>query len=113
MMAPTVKEIKNPREFANRVRSEMAKALGVHTTEHNFLDIKLMMAAEKLKQPKGPSLVEFARMEKLFRLDFSSAQDYLAKFSAINRSHRYTPTSAISPSLMSHPLFSTLGNRRS
>lgn len=94
MMAPTVKELKNPREFANRVRSEMAKALGVHTTEHNFLDIKLMFAAEKLKQPKGPSLVEFARMEKLFRLDYSSAQEYLAKFSAINVSHRYISTSA-------------------
>jgi lysophosphatidylcholine acyltransferase/lyso-PAF acetyltransferase len=87
VMAPTVKEMKNPREFANRVRSEMAKALGVRTTEHNFLDIKLMFAAEKLKQPKGPSLVEFARMEKLFRLDYSSAQEYLAKFSAINVSH--------------------------
>lgn len=90
MMAPTVKEMKNPREFANRVRSEMAKALGVRTTEHNFLDIKLAMAAQKLKQPSDRSLVEFARMEKLFRhLDFSTAQDYLAKFSAINLSHRY------------------------
>ena len=89
MMSPSVKEMKNPREFANRVRSAMAKALGVPCTEHNFLDIKLAMAAERLKQPSGRSLVEFARMEKLFRLDFKTAQDYLAKFSAINVSHRY------------------------
>lgn len=88
MMTPNVHEIKNPHEFANRVRTEMAKALGVVCTEHNFLDIKLKMAAEKLKQPSGRSLVEFARMEKLFRLDYSKAQEYLEKFSAMDPSHR-------------------------
>lgn len=87
-MTPTVKEMRNPREFANRVRSEMAQALGVPCTEHNFLDIKLAMAAQKLKLPEGRSLVEFGRMEKLFRLDYKTAQDYLEKFSSINVSHR-------------------------
>jgi lysophosphatidylcholine acyltransferase/lyso-PAF acetyltransferase len=87
VMTPNVHEIKNPHEFANRVRTEMARALGVVCTEHNFLDIKLKMAAEKLKQPSGHSLVEFARMEKLFRLDYSKAQEYLEKFSAMDPSH--------------------------
>jgi len=88
-MVPTVKEMKNPHDFANRVRSEMAKALGVVCTEHTFLDIKLSLAAQKLKQPSGSSLVEFARMEKLFRLDYATAQDYLTKFSAMDVKHRY------------------------
>jgi lysophosphatidylcholine acyltransferase/lyso-PAF acetyltransferase len=87
-MTPTVKEMKLPHEFTERVRSEMAKALGVPCTEHSFLDIKLALAAEKLKQPQSPSLVEFARMEKLFRLDYPTAQDYLKKFSTMNLSHR-------------------------
>ncbi|KAG0578501.1 hypothetical protein KC19_4G027700 [Ceratodon purpureus] len=87
VMKPTVKEMKHPQEFADRVRSEMAKALRVPCTEHSFLDIKLALAAEKLKQPSARSLVEFARMEKLFRLDYPTAQDYLKKFSAMNLSH--------------------------
>lgn len=88
MMVPTVKERKHPHDFADRVRSEMAKVLGVPCTEHSFLDIKLALAAEKLKQPSGRSLIEFARMEKLFRLDYATAQDYLKKFSTMNLTHR-------------------------
>uniref|UniRef100_A0A7I4FPL7 EF-hand domain-containing protein n=1 Tax=Physcomitrium patens TaxID=3218 RepID=A0A7I4FPL7_PHYPA len=87
VMKPTVREMKYPHEFASRVRSEMAKALGIVCTEHSFLDIKLALAAEKLKQPSGRSLVEFARMEKLFRLDFPTAKEYLEKFSAMDRTH--------------------------
>lgn len=89
VMKPTVREMKYPHEFASRVRSEMAKALGIVCTEHSFLDIKLALAAEKLKQPSGRSLVEFARMEKLFRLDFPTAKEYLEKFSAMDRTHRF------------------------
>lgn len=89
MIVPTVKEMKHPHDFANRVRSEMTKALGIVCTEHNFLDIKLALAAQKLKQPSGSSLVEFARMEKLFRLDYATAQVFLTKFIAMDVKHRY------------------------
>lgn len=85
---PTEKELQNPREFADRVRSQMAKALGIVCTDHSFLDIKLALAAQKLKQPQGSSMVEYARVEKLFRLDIATAQEYLAKFSAMDATHR-------------------------
>jgi len=84
---PTEKELQNPREFADRVRSQMAKALGIVCTDHSFLDIKLALAAQKLKQPQGSSMVEYARVEKLFRLDIVTAQEYLAKFSAMDATH--------------------------
>lgn len=95
MMVPTERETKNPHEFANRVRSEMAKALGVVCTEHSFLDIKLALQAQKLHQPLGSSMVEFAHMEKLFRLDYATAQDYLKKFSAMDVNHRYPSSFAL------------------
>lgn len=85
---PTERELQNPREFADRVRSQMAKALGIVCTDHSFLDIKLALAAQKLKQPQGSSMVEYARVEKLFRLDIATAQEYLAKFSAMDATHR-------------------------
>ena len=87
-MKPTAKEMDHPHDYADRVRAEMARALGVPCTEHSFLDIKLALAARKLKQPSTQSLIEFARMEKLFRLDYVTAQDYLKKFSAMNVTHR-------------------------
>lgn len=87
VVVPTARERRDPHEFAERTRHIMAKALGVVCTEHNFLDVKLALAAQKLKQPAGRSLVEFGKMEKLFRLDIQTAQEYLAKFSAMDRTH--------------------------
>ncbi|CAM6038395.1 unnamed protein product [Sphagnum compactum] len=87
VVVPTLKEVRDPHEYAERVRRMMASHLGVSCTDHNFVDVRLALAARKLQQPAGQSLVEFARMEKLFHLDFATAQDYLTKFSDMDHLH--------------------------
>lgn len=87
VMEPTLREVKDPHLYADRVRRTMARALGVPCTEHSFLDIKLMMTARKLNLPADQSLVEFSRMEKLFHIDYETAETYLAKFSAMDTTH--------------------------
>jgi lysophosphatidylcholine acyltransferase/lyso-PAF acetyltransferase len=89
VVVPTLKEVRDPHEYAERVRHMMASHLGVSCTDHNFVDVRLALAARKLHQPAGQSLVEFGRMEKLFHLDFATAQDYLTKFSDMDHLHRY------------------------
>jgi len=106
VVVPTPKEVRDPHEYAERVRRMMAIHLGVSCTDHNFVDVRLALAARKLHQPAGQSLVEFARMEKLFHLNFATAQDYLTKFSDMDHLHRYQAElqyPAYSPRCILHP----------
>jgi lysophosphatidylcholine acyltransferase/lyso-PAF acetyltransferase len=106
VVVPTLKEIRDPHEYADRVRRMMASHLGVSCTDHNFVDVRLALAARKLQQPAGQSLVEFACMEKLFHLNFATAQDYLTKFSDMDHLHRYQAElqyPEYSPRCMLHP----------
>lgn len=88
VVEPTAKELKDPHEFAERVRASVATSLNVACTEHTFSDVKLATAAAKLNVPAGRSLVEFGLMEKLFHLDLETAKEYLKKFTDMDVTHR-------------------------
>ncbi|KAH7277317.1 hypothetical protein KP509_39G045200 [Ceratopteris richardii] len=84
---PTSHEMAHPHSFADRVRRNMAQALGVQVTEHTFLDAKLAIEAVKLHQPADLTLAEFGIMERLFHLDYGTAKACLQKFSSMDVTH--------------------------
>ncbi|KAJ7523925.1 hypothetical protein O6H91_18G069100 [Diphasiastrum complanatum] len=87
VVEPTIRELSHPSEYAHRVRKLMAQALNVVCTEHTFVDVKLSMDAKKYGQPAELSQVEFGIMEKLFHLNYETAHEYLARFSAMDITH--------------------------
>eukprot|EP00246_Nothoceros_aenigmaticus_P004252 TRINITY_DN15706_c0_g1_i1.p1 TRINITY_DN15706_c0_g1~~TRINITY_DN15706_c0_g1_i1.p1 ORF type:complete len:511 (-),score=73.70 TRINITY_DN15706_c0_g1_i1:249-1781(-) len=87
VVEPTLKELKDPHGYAERVREQVAKSLNVSCTDHTFSDVKLATAAAKLNVPVGRSMVEFGKMEKLFHLDLETAKQYLEKFSDMDVTH--------------------------
>ncbi|EFJ30670.1 hypothetical protein SELMODRAFT_440284 [Selaginella moellendorffii] len=86
VVEPGLRDLKDPRHFTETVRHMMAASLGVPCTGHTFLDMKLAVMAKKLHLPPG-QLPELSRMEKLFHIDYETAEAYLKKFSAMDTTH--------------------------
>ncbi|XP_024529188.1 lysophospholipid acyltransferase LPEAT2 [Selaginella moellendorffii] len=86
VVEPGLRDLKDPRHFTETVRHMMAASLGVPCTEHTFLDMKLAVMAKKLHLPPE-QLPELSRMEKLFHIDYETAEAYLKKFSAMDTTH--------------------------
>ncbi|XP_024381422.1 lysophospholipid acyltransferase LPEAT2 isoform X1 [Physcomitrium patens] len=82
---PSAREVQNPSEFSDRVRDEMAHALGVPVTEHTHGDLMLSLHARRLCL-NSPSnyMVELGRVEKVLGLRAGAVKIFLEKFAAMN-----------------------------
>ena len=86
---PSAAERADARLFANNVRSVLAAALGVPTTEHSYDDVRLQHEA-KVRHAQGGLLsgaagVEMRRLRGVLDVDANTAKKYLASFVAVDR----------------------------
>ncbi|XP_006641537.2 lysophosphatidylcholine acyltransferase 2 [Lepisosteus oculatus] len=80
---PSEEEKKVPMLFASRVRSTMAKALGVPVTDHTYEDCRLMISAGELTLPMEAGLVEFTKISRKLNLKWDNVRKQLEGFAAI------------------------------
>ncbi|KAK3528067.1 hypothetical protein QTP86_020228, partial [Hemibagrus guttatus] len=83
---PNEEEKNNPIKFAQSVRSQMAKALGVPETDHTFEDCRLMISAGQLTLPMEAGLVEFTKISRKLNLKWDNMHKELENFATIAKS---------------------------
>jgi lysophosphatidylcholine acyltransferase/lyso-PAF acetyltransferase len=87
-----LKEQKNPRLFAERVRLAMAKALNVMVTDHGYEDAALALEATKRGVESSVAVIEFTKFERAFHINNKTTKYFFTKFAAFN-TFRKKPTS--------------------
>ncbi|KAL2612797.1 hypothetical protein R1flu_024489 [Riccia fluitans] len=88
IIRPSFAEQKNPRLFAERVRTTMARALNMMVTDHSYEDAALATEAAKRGVDSGASLLEFPKFERLFHLSSKDAKRFFSNFRALNCGRR-------------------------
>ncbi|KAL2630212.1 hypothetical protein R1flu_014898 [Riccia fluitans] len=84
IIRPSFAEQKNPRLFAERVRTTMARALNMMVTDHSYENAALATEAAKRGVDSGASLLEFPKFERLFHLGSKDAKRFFSNFRALN-----------------------------
>lgn len=82
---PNAEEIKNPRLFANNVRTKMAEALGVPVADYTYDDCRFMSKAAQKNLPYERGLVEVQKLRAKLGLDERDVEDELARYAEIVR----------------------------
>ncbi|XP_064610351.1 lysophosphatidylcholine acyltransferase 1-like [Liolophura sinensis] len=82
---PNTLELADPKLFANNVREEMARCLGVPVTDHTYDDCRLMQRAAINKLPMASGLVEFYKLHQKLGLDFDTIKEMFDRFCKICR----------------------------
>eukprot|EP01130_Rhizamoeba_saxonica_P003720 TRINITY_DN1546_c0_g1_i4.p1 TRINITY_DN1546_c0_g1~~TRINITY_DN1546_c0_g1_i4.p1 ORF type:complete len:375 (+),score=95.05 TRINITY_DN1546_c0_g1_i4:767-1891(+) len=81
---PSEEEIQNEHLYAENVRTLMADALGVPSTEHSYEDMLLMKRALSLQVPVETANIELERVREIINVDLDEAKELLSKFADIN-----------------------------
>lgn len=77
---PSEEEKEDAKLYGRNVRTIMAEALDVATTDHTFEDCRLMAYAARLNMPAATGLVEFCKISKKLGLKFDNAKELLEDF---------------------------------
>nr|CAB3263476.1 lysophosphatidylcholine acyltransferase 2-like [Phallusia mammillata] len=84
---PNEEEKQDPKLYANNVRTVLADALGVPSTDHTFEDCRLMRHAAELNLPMETGLVEFTKLSRKLGMDIDDVQERLSEFAKIAHEH--------------------------